>query len=123
MNDTSAGEVAVRLIDGDTCFPSSLTLVEALGRGLQRGPAMITGVDNGGSRRRWAAADVVIAVVCGLIAAGLLLLVLSWLGWTGSWGLGLLAAKGVVKVAMLVSAGLAAGVAWLRQRRRGTDES
>ncbi|MET9778521.1 hypothetical protein ABZ023_30455 [Streptomyces sp. NPDC006367] len=68
----------------------------------------------GGRGRGWAVVEVVVAVVCALGAAGLL----WWLGWSGSWPLGLLTSKGVAKVAVLALAGLVGGVLWLRQRRK-----
>ncbi|UUU32438.1 hypothetical protein JIX56_22440 [Streptomyces sp. CA-210063] len=76
-------------------------------------------MDIGGRGRVWAAVEIVTAVVCALGAAGLLL----WLGWNGSWALGLLASKGAAKAAVLGLTGLAAGLLWLRQRRNRSEDS
>jgi hypothetical protein len=72
-----------------------------------------------GRGRVWAAVEVVVAVVCALGAAGLLL----WLGGNDSWTLALLASKGAAKAALLGLAGLAAGLMWLRQRRNRSEDS
>ncbi|MGC9501314.1 hypothetical protein [Streptomyces sp. WG7] len=79
----------------------------------------IKSMDFRGRGRAWAAVEVVVAVLCALGAAGLLL----WLGWEENWGLGLLASKGAAKVAVLGVAGLAAGLLWLRQRRNRSEDS
>ncbi len=64
-------------------------------------------MDIGGGGRKWAAVEIVVAVVCALGAAGLLL----WLGWNVSGALApLLASKGAANGAVLGLAGLAAGL-------------
>ncbi|MFI6846391.1 hypothetical protein OG535_35900 [Kitasatospora sp. NBC_00085] len=63
-------------------------------------------------------AAVMVTIVAALGAAGVLLAVFHWLGWTLP-GLGWLLAKGAVKLCAGGAVGLVAALAWLRRHRAG----